>query len=402
MGLLSGFFGPPSHEAFAKAAIEALRESGVREAIEFDPTTYSLRVEVGSGQEMVYLGNWYDRYCKASRKERREVLDAFVAHRAAKPPYEKVDLAEARERLLPVVRSLAYYDFSNLRMELQGFPPAMRVMQRLGRHVAVGLVLDFPDTSRHVNPPDLEEWGITFEDALATARANLLEISREPFHKVMDGVYVAPWEDSYAASRILLPELFTSLQVQGAPVALIPTRDLLIVAGSEDRTSLAAAATIAREALGDPYSISLFPLVLKDGAWSDHTIDDRDLAAAFYRLTLDQLIGDYDEQQKLLNAVFDKRGEGAYVSKFLATQHQESGEVSTFCTWSNSEALLLPETDRVAFSRVTGESAESLGIARWEKVRTVMGDRMRATEHYPPRWEVREFPTAEEIGRMVE
>lgn len=57
-------------------------------------------------------------------------------------------------------------------------------------------------------------------------------------------------------SRLLLSNVIRQIEVKGDPVAMIPNRETLIVAGSEDAAGLAAMLLLATEALQQPRLIS--------------------------------------------------------------------------------------------------------------------------------------------------
>jgi hypothetical protein len=58
---------------------------------------------------------------------------------------------------------------------------------------------------------------------------------------------------------------------------------------------------------------------------------------------------------------------------------------------------LLPQAHRVGFY---DPDAEASVMAEWDRVRAVVGDLMQPTDYWPPRFRVREFPTAEQLQAM--
>ena len=82
-------------------------------------------------------------------------------------------------------------------------------------------------------------------DALKRALENLKNASASGFIEVERGVYRGQWHDQIAASRLAVPELFSTLSLSGEPVAFTPSEDSLLVAGSNDAAKLDRAFTLA-------------------------------------------------------------------------------------------------------------------------------------------------------------
>jgi len=89
------------------------------------------------------------------------------------------------------------------------------------------LVLDLPTQMAHVTDSMLADWGVRFETAFETALTRLEGMSVEPFDRLGECVWAAPWRDHYAAARVLLPEVVQ--RVCPSPYVAVPDRDNLIV-----------------------------------------------------------------------------------------------------------------------------------------------------------------------------
>src|SRR5687768_9077849 len=105
MGFLSRVFGTPSREDFAKDVIRTLRSQGERGEIAFDAATFSLKVEGGENPSLISLGNFYSIFARTPRGERQQFIVSFLrkVHAGFKPLPK--NFAEARQRLLPNLRS---------------------------------------------------------------------------------------------------------------------------------------------------------------------------------------------------------------------------------------------------------------------------------------------------------
>ncbi|MEW6432591.1 MAG: hypothetical protein AB1730_13895 [Myxococcota bacterium] len=86
-------------------------------------------------------------------------------------------------------------------------------------------------------------------------------------------------KDELAASRLMLPELFSGLNQRGELIAFTPSEGTLFLAGSEDAEALVKAATLAlddaREVIEDSPLAGRFtavPWVLRDGRFFPWTV----------------------------------------------------------------------------------------------------------------------------------
>lgn len=381
--------------------IDELSRQGVA-PLHFDADAFAVRIGGPDSKELLFLGNYYAGYRKASRKERGEVVVQAAAQWIHRPIEVPKTFAEAREILRPAVRSLAYYDVSNLRLEVERISDRITPFATIGRHLAVGLALDYPTSVSMVGQKDLASWGVDFEEAQEAALAALRQHSAQSFSQT-GGLFVSSWRDTYDATRILLSDLVTALPVRGRHVALVPHRNMLLVTGSDDVAGLQAMASAAVEMFGEPQPTSTWPLVFDEGTWRDWSLDpDHPAARAFKLLQLRSLSNDYAAQGELLKVLAERREDGPYIASYSATQHAATGTLSSFTSWTDEVETLLPEAERISFTRVHSEdNVEPLGWVMWDEVRRVVPNLLEPTDHYPPRWHVRGFPTAAQFEQMA-
>lgn len=82
-------------------------------------------------------------------------------------------------------------------------------------------------------------------EALLHARKNL-ELASEPaLRQVEPGVWQGDWGDWFAATRLVIAERFSVLDLDGDPIAFTPSENTLFVAGSRDEMGLVRAAQLA-------------------------------------------------------------------------------------------------------------------------------------------------------------
>jgi hypothetical protein len=215
----------------------------------------------------------------------------------------------------------------------------------------------------------------------------------------------SPWRDHYDASRLLiLADLIDRDDVDGDLVAMIPNRDTLLVAGSDNAGGLAGLAVLAEEILKDPRPLHGYPLCLRGDDWGPFLPEpDHPCAGGFRRLRLKSLARDYAEQASLLNELYRKTGNDDFPASFSAIENPRSGKMLSYCVWAEGVSTLLPETDRVFFFRPGGpQNGEVAANGDWERVTQVVGHLMTPLGTYPERYRVEDFPTDAQLSEIAE
>ena len=234
-----------------------------------------------------------------------------------------------------------------------------------------------------------EQWGVTVYEALEAAKENL-EQSTLSVAKIGDHLFSFVSGDSYDAVRLMLVDRIKEFDLAGAPVAMIPNRDSILITGSDDPVGLVTMAELAAKGLEQPYSLSGVPLILDDGEWTDWMPPvDHPSYTRFRELELNFIGSEYAEQKQLLDTAHERGGIDIFVASFSAATRQDGSQVS-FCVWGDGVDALLPVTHKVAFMHKGGEQSPVFG--EWTRVIKVAGALMELTDHYPRRYRVREFP----------
>ena len=161
----------------------------------FEPVRGVLRRREGGAPKLLgnIVRNWF--------ADRRPPPDAFE---------------DVHPDLLPSVRSRAYFEFAKLQLKLEQGPGESDYPQQvLADHLAIGLVYDLPDSMRTIVKQDLENWGVTFYEALEAACANLRQKEDPVFVSPQEGVYVSATGDNYDASRMILTDMMLPIRSAG-------------------------------------------------------------------------------------------------------------------------------------------------------------------------------------------
>ena len=93
--------------------------------------------------------------------------------------------------------------------------------------------------------------------------------------------------------------------------------------------------------------------------------------------------------------------EAQEIDAFVATMGwlTMGGTDYSFCIWSYGATLWLPRTVLVFFGEPSSGTEPPIP---WERVQNVLGDKLNPIDIYSTRWEVKSYPTAEQIAKMLE
>jgi hypothetical protein len=397
VGLFDWLFGPPSKDKFARVFLEGIRRAGETAKVVYDPEQYRLVAE-GGEFHVVFLGNAYQEYCSVQRAARPRILQKWVRNWFAHLKELPKAFEDVHPDLLPSIRPRSYFEMTRLQLQVDGQKAVQWPHQVLGEHFAVGLVYDLPESMQWIGQEDLDRWGVTFYEALEAARENLAKLPVSFLGpEEGEGLYLSAVKDNYDASRLLLPDLVRQFRARGDVVAMIPSRDDLFVAGSQDTPSLAAMAALAQESLQGPRPMLGIALRLEGDDWiawlpeTSHPLHNQ-----FRKLYVHSVGQDYADQKDLLDKLHEKTHQDVFVASCMELENKDTGNVATLAVWTEGVATLLPRTDLVGLASRSGQTK----VAPWERVREVLGDIMEPLDLYPERYRVQGFPTAQQLAAM--
>ena len=396
MGLLDRLFGPPSRDKFAASFIAALREAGDQREAVYDPQEF--RLEYAGGGGYTFLGNFYDEYCALPRSERPNCLRLQVRGSLSHLKEMPEEFEDAKCDIYPKIWTRATLEKMRLQQRLNGGDPPNIPTQLIGEHLEVSLAYDLPEAVRTISQGDLDDWGVSYYEAMEFAQRNL-ESTEFSFAGIGESLYASLTGDTYDATRLLRTDLIQSLDVQGEHIAMVPNRDSLLITGSEDEDGLGMMFAFAEKKLTDePRPMIATPLKLAGDEWADWMPPEgHPLWESFRALELRFLYQEYDDQKSILDAAHEREGIGTFVASFTAIQKKDTDQLVSYCTWSPTEDALLPQAQKVVFIR--GED-DIPAVGRWEHVMSVVGHRMEPTDYYPPRFRVSGLPSDEELAAI--
>ena len=401
MDLLGKLFSKktPTRDEFANVVMKALSQAGV-ENIVYDEAQFLL--QYGGSEGTIFLGNSFANYCQGDKQERAEVVARLCSAFRSVPKVPE-DFKSAAPFLMPVIKDASYASLSELSLRAKKLDVSNMECptKPLFDSLVVGLAYDTEHSIQQLNQAALDPWGVSFDEALKVAKDNLRD-KTDPngMVQVAPDVYQSQWGDSYDSARILLTDLIYRLSLSGDPVALVPNRNQLWIAGSRNPDALDSLLKVAEVAHFEPYPISPSLFLLNDGAWSEYVSEDaafRKLATSIRRRS--EAV-DYLQQKESLNAIHEEENVDIFVASFTVYQ-QKDGEEYSACVWTRDVDSLLPQTERIVF--LVDQDASDHVMAPWQTAVSVVGELMEEEPGMrPPRHRVRSFPAEEQLARLRE
>lgn len=328
--------------------------------------------------------------------ERESRLSALAARmvKSVSKRDEGTDWASAAKTIVPVVRSELSFRIDEGVVTATGSSKEGLRFPRvpwLGE-LAIGFALDRPDAVLRVAQGFFAGWKKSEQELVPIAIANLRAIDKAPFEKHRDGFYVAARGDTLDASRVLLIEEIRALGLKGAPLAMIATRDMLVVVSDSDPDIVQKALAFA-EANREGGRIVHAP-VLRLGAkgWEVYGRAAMALVNKEAR-PVDKAILRYNLIAKLrLHAEQKEQLEPLFPDDFVATlnAYDVQGRDLELVTLTATVPTLLPRAEVVGLVDLGEDGSEPriLGYVDFERLIEVLGPRAKPLNLSPERWRI--------------
>ncbi len=399
-----GFFQNPSREKFAQIVLAHIREKTGQSEHQFNADDFSLR----RGSQRIFLNNLYADYCQKKGKDRKLVLDHIATFARQDTHAEHASLDEVGPNLVAVVRERLLVSLADVNWGIERDPGQKilpPVFEPISRWFLRTVVIDAPSSMAYVNEEQMRRWNLTTDEIHALALANL-QGATVPKFVDKGGYHAGQWGDAYDASRILVPGVFDDLPITGEPVVVLPNRDTLLVADSNNPTAIMAMLAKAEEMvkeLARPQNIA--PLVLRGGVIHDYEVSAGSPAfSAVARARALAWLSAYVEQKAVLEKVYERSGKDIYVGEHTLTSSESAGVTRylSYCVWSRGVPTLVPMADDVVFYDPDApDEKKARARVPWSTVREVLDDLMLDTKMFPPRFYVSQFPSPEQFARMT-
>ncbi|AGC48917.1 hypothetical protein MYSTI_07645 [Myxococcus stipitatus DSM 14675] len=411
MGFWKKLFGGGKDDAGSKEVVSP-REYLLREveaALAEDPSVeevgrlkddYGLHFTRDGESVQTFLDNLFAETRELSPEQRSQVIRRFLGA-FAKTSDRQPTWEEVQSQLLPVVRAAAFGVMA---------PPADSPTRTLvARHTLPFLrellVVDQPDASMYVQYEHLNEWGVSEEEAFVTAFANLAsirDVGVDLQEERPSPIWSVDSEDSYETSRLLLPGFLASFagRVSGRPIAVIPTRSTLVIAGDQDAATVSRLCELGEREF-DASARSISPAL--------YTVDDAGRVVPYRRPGQDALalrirrthvrlaMGEYTAQKEFLDEQHEAKEVDLFVASYGALVREKDESPLSWCSWSDDVDALLPETDVVVLA--LGE--EDLVPVPFSVVqRLAPGCLTRVPELWPVRYRTTAWPQPKVLEQL--
>jgi hypothetical protein len=370
---------PPERDEdrFARRLVDALAAAHPQIRVAYDRDRFELlHVDAAANGQRMFLANGFIEYQRLEPPEQGVHIDnlvRFIAESRSPAPTGEAAL----DLLLPVVRARA--DLLAVTAQQEGGFAYARASRPFCETMLVMLAVDTPAAIRLVTDGDLDDLGLTFEDALGIAVGHLDERGSHSFGQLAEGTFVSNCGDYYDASRVLIPEIFAQLPVRGNPVAIVQARSAVLVTGSEDIDGLAMIAGFALEDFDqNERAVALSPIELVDGRWQPFAVGAHH-PPAVRNLVPRQLAWAYGATQ---SAVQELLGDDIYVANALLVE--QDGRAATAATWAAGVPTACPLVDALLIE----EDGDFPKLCRsLDDVLRVCGPFAEVTAFpHPPRW----------------
>lgn len=383
---------------FAEMLQTRLKQGGETHDLEYDAESFTLRRP--HDDQTFYLGNAFAEYERASPEDREGVVRVFLSTWFTSKFELPASLDDAKADVLVTVRDRSYFEVDIPLCSDQLSITEGLLYTEFAECLALAPVYDMPTSIRSLSEDDLAAWDVTLYEVIEIAKKNLLEMTQQCAQA--GELFMFSSGDSHDVARMLLTEVMESLEVQGAPIAMAPNRELLLVTGESSEEGLASMVDMAEEALDHERRISSAAFRLEQGSWSpwlppiDHPLHNR-----LRLMRVQGQMADYERQEELLRQQAAAQDEQIFVSRFAAMQGEDQ-TIRTYTIWPAAGPALLPVADYVMMMAAdeAGMPTHLAAAARWDEVEAVAGELMTDIESYPARHRVEQFPSDEAIKHL--
>jgi hypothetical protein len=263
----------------------------------------------------------------------------------------------------------------------------------------IGLAYDLPDTKLSVAAHVLNSWGIELADAIDECIGNLEPVDPGyAFGEIKPGLWVSICEDTYDSTRLIATDIVRSYPVDGDPLALIISRSVVFLTGSNDVDNICELPALADEARADyDKTFREVPIVLRENdcweSWYDPELQlPLEIEQWFSRNETSARASDFTDQSDILRELFLLQRKAVNVPDVGVLNF---GDLKlTICKWETGEDACLPFCQLVGIPVDTdGNYAVTGLIDLWEE----FPDHFEETDYFPARVNVRRSLTSKQL-----
>ncbi len=386
-------------EAFFQQVEAVLRADPKVEQVQRLPGSDTLGVTRAGRGVRVFLENVFADTRELPPEARVQVIQRFLGslwqEGQVLPSWEEV-----RRYLRPVLRASTYG------LEQLAANPGL-----LGRRTLPFLlelvVVDLPEspTFYFAERRHLQEWGVDEDTVFSEARANLAGLvqtgvglyDREP-----SPIWSVDTGDAYEPSRLLHPGFLASFagRVDGRPIAIIPERSTLLIAGDANPATVARLCESGeREYVASARRLSPALYTVDDAG---HVVPYRRpggdaLAQRVRRGHVALAMAEYAAQKVALDKLHEANGVGLYVTNLGGIDREKDARPITWSVWAQGVSALLPRADLVALN----PGPDDFFLVPWADVeRLAPGGLTPVPDLWPPRHRTTAWPSPDVLEQL--
>jgi hypothetical protein len=353
---------------------------------------FAVRIERPDGPPVsMNLQNIYAEAQQLDGDVRAERLRRAVL--AMMSPPRPATWRDAAPRLMPAIRTPSWANAMVVGTAGGRRPSAVPFVRPLAPFVKVLCAIDSEHSIAFATGDDLAAWGVTEDEAMETASANLARMPCQVRRRGPTVLVLGP--DGYVSSWLAVPAALARVaaDIGSSVVAVAATRDQLILIDAEHpeaaarilEPTLTHYRRAARQLSPVPY------LVSQVGIEPWEPPDDHPARPFVDKATRYLASVEYGQQKSMLENHLEKAGEDVYVGKHTLAQ-KSGGSLWSWTPWIKQVTDgLLPRVDTLAFVDIDHQDAQF--FVKWDDAFRLAGDALQEEAGYdPPRWRHHGWP----------
>jgi hypothetical protein len=406
----------PKIDSYDQCLIEFVEECRRQDWVpeSYDQQARSVRY---AGGMQVQLNNLFATWLPLDQPRRAVWISKFVRSLAEAGRNSTISPERLADELMPGIRPRVLISNTLLQNWIAGAPvdaSAETAWLPFVGELAACVIRDQSNTMSQMTQANLRFANLSIDRAISKAMANFRARMPSPTFEPGDGVFGCyNLEDHQSALLLLEPGKDYSLPpIEGAPVALVPERNVFYVTGSANMPGVTRLLDISQSAKQMPNFCSSRLLQWTGGHWSELDFEQGTANAARQRLIfLHQLTVDYRFQRQLLDQHYQKQNLDIFVSAVLVLhkKNDEASAVSATTLASGTTGTLLPQVERLVFVKqvidsVTGraeKTPQDTADVAWSEAMNIVGHLFEPVAYlYPPRFRALGFPDADAWAKL--
>lgn len=255
---------------FTEEYARALRKAAPKLRVEVvEPLQIKVDSEA-SGEHTTYLDNAYGLY-KRDPQAKDEIIRNYVV--SSLETFTADTAPVDRSRVVPVIKDRAWLEEIRQVAQSKGAKkPLDQIYDALNGELVILYAEDSEKSIRYLTADDVKTLGVAKKDLRKLATQNLRKMLPKIERHEGNGVYMLTAGGNYEASLLLLDEIWAgkSLKVKGDIVVAVPSREVLLVTGSEDARGIEKIRQVSERIFAEePYRLTTTLFVYKGGKFTE-------------------------------------------------------------------------------------------------------------------------------------